>query len=31
MYPKGTLPYDLGGINWTTAFHYENNWEALPS
>ena len=28
--PKGRYRDHLGGINWTTAFQYENNWGALP-
>jgi len=27
---NGRYRDDLGGINWTTAFHYENNWGILP-
>lgn len=27
---KGKYRDDLGGINWTTAFDYENKWENLP-
>ena len=28
--PNGRYQDALGGIKWTTAFHYENNWEILP-
>lgn len=28
--PKGRYRDDLGGINWTTAFDYENRWSNLP-
>lgn len=27
---RGRYRDDLGGINWTTAFDYEDNWEVLP-
>lgn len=27
---RGRYRDDLGGINWTTAFDYENKWENLP-
>jgi hypothetical protein len=27
---KGRYRDDLGGINWTTAFDYENKWDNLP-
>jgi len=28
--PKGRYRDDLGGINWSTAFDYENRWDNLP-
>lgn len=27
---KGRYRDDLGGINWSTAFDYENKWDNLP-
>lgn len=30
MLPKGRYRDDLGGINWTIALQYENQWENLP-
>lgn len=27
---RGKYRDDLGGINWSTAFDYENKWETLP-
>lgn len=28
---RGKYRDDLGGMNWSTAFEYENQWDALPS
>jgi hypothetical protein len=28
--PKRTYNDKLGGINWTTAFDYEDKWDSLP-
>jgi hypothetical protein len=28
--PKGRYRDDLGGINWKTAFDYEDKWKNLP-
>jgi len=30
MAQRGRYRDDLGGINWSTAFDYENHWDNLP-
>lgn len=29
--PRGKYRDELGGIKWSTAFHYENKWDNLPN